>query len=231
MENARVTNIRRVPQFYSPADEPYLASSSFEQFKTLSRVKPADDPFRDSATTSGIIRTSRDQPRFSSFSRCIRSHFARPGPPRVHIHARRARIVACGVRVWKRNQRVSSNSWDNCPRRIITTECGEFDIKSVARIYERTCAPVIFSLLRQSATKASREDTLRFRNANKSGVAGIIVIQYVMILDPWDPSRNSSKLFHITSALNCFDPSTKPLGREWRARTILFRDIILKKET
>jgi len=48
MENARVTNIWRVPQFYSPAEEPYLASSSFEQFKALSRVESADDLFRDS---------------------------------------------------------------------------------------------------------------------------------------------------------------------------------------
>lgn len=133
MENARVTNIRRVPQFYSPADEPYLASSSFEQFKALSRVEPADDPFRDSdddfrhiphvKRPAAIFLLSADAYVVAARAVSDRSGYT---PPR--------RVDCCVRLACERGTNEFRVMAGIIARRVITAECGGFDIKSVARM-------------------------------------------------------------------------------------------------
>lgn len=140
MKNACVTNIRRVSQFYSPTDEPYLASFSLEQFKALSRVVPADDPFRDSDDDFRHIPHVKRPTAIFLFQQMYTIASCAPWTASGTCTHLRADLALRAARVRKRNQRVSSNSWDNCP---VCYYDGMRRIRYLIERARRTC-PVFF---------------------------------------------------------------------------------------
>lgn len=108
-------------------------------------MESADDLFRDSDDDFRHVAAredaSRDFPLLAdAYGRTLR------GPDRPRYMCTHA---ACGIVAWRLACERGTNEFRVMAGiiawRIITAECGGFDIKSVARMYGRTCASV-FSL-------------------------------------------------------------------------------------
>lgn len=138
MKNARVTNIRRVSQFYSPADEPYLASFSPEQFEAPSRAQlPADEPFRDPDDDfRHIPHVKRPTAIFLLQQMCTRYRALCCAPWTASGTRRISRCVRFACERGTNEFRVIAGI---IARRVITTVCGGISIFNRSARDERAC--------------------------------------------------------------------------------------------